>query len=165
MKKQLLKRGIPGKKGRNLKHQEERRLFRGILYPVSQPPLPPQTTFLRLCKFYPILNNSLLVTKYTKRKNCKPKSSQCSRVLFLKAVTFWRPSWADSALCIKTSQFSVSSLQIVGEGAHRLSSFLSKSHPSTTCSLTFLLDAFLHSLRLSQVGTSWRHLWHPYFLN
>ena len=84
VKKQLLKRGIPGKKGRNLKHQEERRLFRGILYPVSQPPLPPQTTFLRLCKFYPILNNSLLVTKYTKRKSCKPKSSQCSLVLFWK---------------------------------------------------------------------------------
>lgn len=84
---------------------------------------------------------------------------------FLKAVTFWRPPWADSALCIKTSQFSVSSLQIVGEGAHRLSSFLSKFHPSTTCSLTFLLDAFLHSLRLSQVDTSWWQLWHPDFPN
>lgn len=86
VKKQLLKRGIPGKKKEKLKTPGRKAFVQR--HPVSciptLPPPPRQTTFLRLCKFYPILNNSLLVTKYTKRKNCKPKSSQC----FL--VPFWK---------------------------------------------------------------------------
>lgn len=84
VKKQLLKRGIPGKKKRNLKHQEERR--RVQRHPVSCIPTlpPPANNISKVMKILPHFKQFLLVTKYTKRKNCKPKSSQCSLVLFWK---------------------------------------------------------------------------------